>query len=68
MAWIFLTKNVMCAFNTIVYRYAKPSKWIQILTKVVSVIYCSAGRSNGILCFLAELANFCSKVVTASRR
>jgi len=36
-----------------VYGYTKPGEWIQILTKVVSVIYCSAGGSNGILCFLA---------------
>jgi len=37
------------------YRYTKPGKWIglQILTKVVSVIYCSAGGRSGILCFLA---------------
>jgi len=37
----------------LMYSYAKPGKWIQILTKVVSVIYCYAGGNNGILCFLA---------------
>jgi len=31
---------------------------MQILTNAVSVIYCSAGESNGILCFLAVTAIF----------
>jgi len=37
----------------IIYRFTKSGKWIQILTKVVSGIYCSAGESNDILWFLA---------------
>ena len=49
----FSNKNITWEFNTIIYGYTKPGEWIQILTKVVSVIYCSAGGSNGILCFLA---------------
>jgi len=36
----------------IIYRYTKSGEWIQILTKVVSSVYCSGG-SNEILCFLA---------------
>jgi len=54
MSSIFLTKkNIMWEFNTVISRHTKSGKWTQILTKIVSVFYSSAGRSNGILCFLA---------------
>ena len=53
----FSNKNVIWEFNTIILYidngYTKSGKSIQILTNVVSVIYCSAGGNNGILCFLA---------------
>ena len=34
MSWIFLTNNTIWEFNAIIYRYTKPDKWIQILTKL----------------------------------
>jgi len=37
----------------IIHRSTKSCKWMQILTKVVSPIYCSAGGNDEILCFLA---------------
>jgi len=40
-------------YDYTVYRYTKSGKWIQILTNAANVIYCSAGGSNDILCFLA---------------
>jgi len=36
----------------IIYRHTKPGKWIQIL-KDISIIYCSASGTIGILCYLA---------------
>ena len=52
MSWIFLTKNVIWEFNTIILYIdiQNTGKWMQILTNAFSVIYCSAGVSNGILC------------------
>jgi len=41
---------------------------MQILTKVVSVIYCSASGSNGILCFLVITLIFVPSVVTVSSK
>ena len=45
-------RNMRIWYDYTVYRYTKSGKWIQVLTNAVIVIYCSAGGSNGILCFL----------------